>query len=109
MEKRKRNARAGPSGSSPNSDTYMRWFGRQVDTVSTYLKGYFGPTILSMPSSTSNVDEFADVGVNGDGFNSELFGRIFAELTRRHAGLLASFLDALTGQRGVNRCKTRLK
>ncbi len=109
MEKRKRNARARPSGASPNSDTYRRWFGRRVDTVSTYLKGNFGPTFLSMPSSTSNVDEFANVGGNGDGFNSELLGRIFAELTRRHAGLLASFLDALADQRGVNCYKTRLK
>jgi hypothetical protein len=49
-----------------------------------------------MPSSTSNDDDIAaDVGVNGDGFNSVLLGKILAELTLRHDGLITNFLDAL--------------
>ena len=109
IEMRKRNAKARPSGASPNSETYKRWFARQVASVSTYLQGYFGPTIWSRPSSTSRVDGIVDVGDNGNGFNSVLLGQILAELTRRHDGLLANFLDALEEQRGVNCYKTRLK
>jgi hypothetical protein len=105
--KRARGAR--PNKANPDSDTYKKWFRRQVDHISNYLVTTFGRNIVEMPKS--GVDDSFGFSADyvDDGINMILLGQFLAALTRKHEGLESCFLDALAEQRGVNAYKQRLK
>ena len=93
---------------SPHTETFRKWFGRQVDSVSSFLVTMFGKHIMEIPKA--NVDGTSNSANYVDGnFNMILLGQLLAALTRKHDGLESCFLDALAEQRGVSSYKLRLK
>ena len=99
---------ARPCKASPDTETFRKWFGRQVESVSSFLVTMFGKHIMEIPKA--NVDGIGNSANNVDGnFNMILLGQLLAALTRKHDGLESCFLDALAEQRGVNSYKLRLK
>jgi len=101
-----------PSSAQRGSPTYMRWFNRQVDAVSSFIANHFGASIFSLRSSNDNDAGETSIDVSLDDsnvFEIRVLGEILAAFTKKHEGLLEVLLDAVSEQRGVNSYKLRLK
>jgi hypothetical protein len=102
LKRNKKQARgARTSVANVNSDTYKKWFRRQVDNVSNFLSTTFGQSIVEMPKS--DIDGSVINSDSYDGvFNITFLGKLLVALTSKHEDLESCFLDALAEQRGVN-------